>query len=105
MNSQNSAIHSTQNNIHQLPEMCFVFIESNGPGKYIGIVKRGERGYYPTSYDIEDMEHAKSTVEHMNEKLEVTKLQAECMSNGSLFGWDSLGSNPEYVAKQMPHLV
>jgi hypothetical protein len=88
---------NAQDNLNKLPESCFVFIESNSPGHYIGMVKRGERGYYPTSYDVEDKEHAKLTVDFMNEKLEVTKVQAECMYNGSLFGWDTPGANVDYV--------
>lgn len=104
MNSS-AAAHSNIPNDNLLPDSCFVFIASNGPGKYIGMVKRGERGYYQTDYDFEDKEMAIATVDFMNDKLNVTKLQAECMYNGSLFGWETPGANPEWLSKNMPELT
>ena len=97
-----STSNNTQANTN-LPEACFVFIESNSLGNYIGMVKRSERGYYSTSYDVEDKEHAKLTVNFLNEKLEVTKIQAECMYNGSLFGWDTPGANIQFIENMLSH--
>lgn len=86
--------------LEALPVVCFVVIQSNAPGEYVGAVRRGERGYSKTDYDERDLSKAKELVAHMNKKLGVTELQADCMHTGSLFGWDVPGADPEYMAKQ-----
>lgn len=85
-----------------LPAMCAVFVASNSPGKYVGMVKRFESGYFPTTYDELDPEHAKALVDHINRKLGVTPLQAECMHTGSLFGWDVPGADPDVMVSSYP---
>lgn len=90
--------------LEALPIICFVVIQSNAPGEYIGAVRRGERGYSKTDYDERDINKAKELVANMNKKLGVTELQAKCMHTGSLFGWDVAGANPEYMAEQLAKL-
>ena len=82
----------------QLPEFCFVFIEEGGPGNYIRAVRRGEMGNSATTYDVDDPIKAQELVAHVNRRLGVTELQAECMLAGSMFGWDVPGADPTYVA-------
>ncbi len=79
---------------HELPEFCLVFNPEGGPGKYVGAVKRGELGYSPTTYDVEDPEKAKELIATINRRLGVTDIQAECMQVGSMFGWHVPGASP-----------
>ena len=85
-----------------LPDFCFVFIPEGGPGNYIRAVRRGEMGSSATTYDVDDPTKAQELVAHVNRRLGVTELQAECMLAGSMFGWDVLGANPEYAAAHRP---
>lgn len=68
-----------------LPEKCYVYVASTNE---IGIVKRGEMGYYPT--DI----YPPVGVELLNEELGVTKAQATAMTAGAMFGWDIPAADP-----------
>lgn len=90
-----------------LPEMCFTLIESNPPGKYVGAIKRGEMGYFATTYDVEDLEKARGLVEHLNtNKLGVTPAEVEAMQIGSMMGWDvpgaQLSAHKVPMAKEIP---
>lgn len=80
-----------------IPELCYVFIHSAKPGKRIGIIKRGESGYYPTDFDspTTPTELAIMAVEHFNKKLGVSPAHAEAMHVGSMFGWHVPGAQPE----------
>lgn len=88
-------------NNEKLPEMCLVFLDTGKPGNYIGAVKNGESGYYPTTYDEQDPEKAKNLVTLMNERLGVSALEADCMKTGSMFGWDVPGADPEFMARKL----
>ena len=74
-----------------LPEVCFVHLPGRLPGKQVVAIRRGESGYFETSYDEIDPTKAVSLVEHMNRKMGITPAQAEAMLVGSMFGWDSPG--------------
>lgn len=76
----------------ELPDMCFSYVSSFAPGKNVVAIKRGERGCFSTTHDEAHPEKAKALVEHLNNKLGVTPEQAECMSIGSMFGWDCPGA-------------
>lgn len=76
----------------QLPGMCFAFISSAAPGNYIVAIKRGESGCYKTTYDEPHPKKAEELVLFLNNRLGVTAGQAECMLNGSMFGWDTPGA-------------
>lgn len=82
----------------ELPELCFSFIGTNKPGQFIGAIKRGETGYYRTTYDETDTKKARELVDYLNtEKLSLSTAQVEAMICGSHFGWDVPGAS---VAKQ-----
>ncbi len=78
----------------QLPEMCLIFVADAEPGSYVRAVKRGEAGSFATTYDVTDPDKAKALVAHMNRRLGVGAVQAECMLAGSMFGWDSPAADP-----------
>ena len=73
------------------PPFCYVIVPGAAPGKRIGIVTRGEKGYYKTGLDDGRMP-AKALVDHLNEKLGVSAEEAEAMRIGSIFGWDVPGA-------------
>lgn len=77
----------------QLPEMCLIFVADAEPGSYVRAVKRGESGSFATTYDVTAPDKAKALVAHMNRRLGVGEVEAECMLAGSMFGWDSLGAD------------
>lgn len=80
-----------------LPELCYVFIPGNSPGKRIGIVKRDESGYHPTDYDTTTApaELAREHVRYCNDKLEVDEPTEKAMYIGSLFGWHVPAAQPQ----------
>jgi len=80
-----------------LPAFCYAFVLSNGPGKYVVAIKRGEKGCFTTTYDTLDSEEAKRIVSIMNHKLDVNAPQAEAMVNGSMFGWDTPSACPDQL--------
>lgn len=86
----------------QLPEMCFIFREFATPGNWVDIVKRGESGCYKTTYDETDIEEAKKLVSALNGRLGVTAEQAECMLNGSMFGWNTPSAKLSSVRANTP---
>ena len=67
-----------------LPERCYVFIETSPE---IGIIVKGETGYYRTEISMPTRDERKAMVDELNEKLGVTKAQAEAMKAGSMYGW------------------
>ena len=73
-------------NKFNLPDYCFAEDGVN-PGEII-ILKYGVSGYYPTGKKGNAMDY--------NEKIGVTWAQMQGMINGSMFGWDIPGINPEY---------
>lgn len=74
-----------------LPEQCYVFVQTENR---IGIVKKGESGYYSTEIESGTPIETKKLVDEMNERLNVSKPQAEAMKSGSMFGWDTPGADP-----------
>lgn len=85
-------------NLAKLPELCYVLLEHNAPGKRIAIISAGESGYYPTKLDDNPslgVDQLRTVVSHLNRRLGVTPAQAEAMFVGSLFGWDVPGADPD----------
>lgn len=86
-------------NVAKLPERCYVFIPVNPVGRRIGIVARGETGYYP--YDQADGDKdspislLKDVVLEQNRKLGVTPAQMEAMYVGSMCGFHVPGADPD----------
>ena len=79
-----------------LPKLCYVVVPGAAPGKRIGIVKRGEKGYYLTDFDttMAPEERVEEAVKMMNERLKVSAAQSQAMLIGSMFGWNVFGADP-----------
>lgn len=79
-----------------LPDQCYVYVQTEHK---IGIVKKGETGYYKTdileSNNIKSHDEAKAFVDELNENLGVTKAQARAMMAGSMFGWHTPAADPK----------
>jgi hypothetical protein len=76
--------------IEKLPEKCYGILLATNE---LIIIRRGEDGYYP----MKDGPYYtdKETVSEMNAKIGVTPAQAEAMSMGSMFGWNTPGADPD----------
>lgn len=74
-----------------LPERCYVYLQTENK---IGIIQKGESGYYPTEIEGGTPNETKVQVDELNGKLGVSKAQAEAMRSGSMFGWDTPASDP-----------
>jgi hypothetical protein len=72
-----------------LPDFCWVTHRADNTAV---LVKRGERGYYPTDYDPP---LPGEMVSELNERLGVSKAQEMAMEAGSLFGWHIPAADPE----------
>ena len=77
--------------LSSLPAECYIFVAGGQPGKQIGIIRRGEAGYYLTDYAEKNPVLAADLVRRLNRRLGVGLLQAEAMQVGSMFGWDAPG--------------
>ena len=79
-----------------LPEQCYIYVPTENR---IGIVKKGESGYYKTdileSNNIKTHDEAKTFVDELNSKLGVTSAQREAMMAGSMFGWQTPAADPK----------
>ena len=75
-----------------LPERCYVYVQTKNE---IGLIQKGESGYYKTDMWIIDANDGKQIVKDLNEKLGVTKAQAEAMKAGSMFGWETPAADPK----------
>ena len=74
-----------------LPEQCYNLLPSTGG---LILVKKGETGFFKT--DLPDMgrEKNRALVLEANEKLGVSRAQAEAMLAGSMFGWQTQAADP-----------
>lgn len=70
--------------LKKLPLQCFT--TNRATGQTIGI-RRGVMGYYPIVTPL--------TPEELN--VGVTKYQVTAMENGSMFGWEIPGADPDYL--------
>lgn len=66
-----------------LPEKCYVFVQTEN---CVGIVKKGESGFFRTDIQGGKPSETNALVNDMNEKLGLTKDQTEAMKAGSMFG-------------------
>ena len=80
-----------------LPEKCFVYVESTDE---IGIVERGETGYWPAGVVPEKGLSKRKSVEYLNDAQGVTKAQATAMKAGSLCGWATKAADPANYNEQ-----
>lgn len=83
----------------KLPELCYVHIWGAHPGRRIGIVKRGEMGYYETDYDSKtaSQDIVAQVVDDLNYRLGITVKQAMAMQIGSMRGWHVPGADPDQL--------
>ena len=83
-----------------LPERCYVYVPTKNE---VGLIQKGESGYYRTDMWIKDANDGKQIVKDLNEKLGVTKAQSEAMKAGSMFGWEAPAADPKnYDAEGIP---
>lgn len=75
--------------IKDLPAYCYSVHEVTGE---LVVLKRGESGYYPQR--PENAPWSAANLDILNERLGVTKGQAEAMKNGSMFGFHTPAANP-----------
>ena len=62
-------------------------------------MKKGESGYYKTNILSNDRTEAQKIVDGYNDKLGITKAQAEAMVAGSMFGWHVPAADPKNYDK------
>ena len=74
-----------------LPESCYIYLPTT---QKIGIVKKGENGYYRTDIPC-TAENGNEIVEQANERLGISKAQAAAMESGSMFGWNTPAADPK----------
>ena len=79
-----------------LPAQCYVFLPTT---QEIGIVKKGESGYYRSDLSPVYGQDGKAFVEELNRQGGVTKAQAAAMSAGSMFGWACPAADPKSYDK------
>ena len=83
-----------------LPEQCYVYVETKNE---VGLIQKGESGYYRTDMWIKDANDGRQITNELNEKIGVTKAQAEAMKAGSMFGWETPAADPkDYDADGRP---
>jgi len=75
-----------------LPEQCYVYLPTT---QEIGIVKKGESGYYRSDLSPVYGQDGKAFVHELNQRGGVTKAQAAAMSAGSMFGWGCPAADPK----------
>lgn len=100
LHSENGAALAKHDFQTSVPDMCFIFCPEAKPGEYVKAVRRGELGYYGTTYDETNPRNAEALVTHMNRKLGVSESQAERMRAGSMFGWNSPSAKPESLTEK-----
>ena len=74
-----------------LPERCYVYLATEN---VIGIVHKGEHGYYKTDFVPESREEGKQIVDGYNRNLGIPKRQSAAMVAGSMFGWETPAADP-----------
>lgn len=80
-------LHTTAPTADGLPDMAYVHPAGSD---HLGIVKRGELGYYRTDFPGDDRIARK-----LNDRLGVTPAQAMAMECGSMFGWHVPAADPK----------
>lgn len=78
--------------VSNLPEHCYVYLPTTHE---IGIVKRGESGYYRSDLSPVYGQDGKEFVDELNRDRGITKAQSEAMKAGSMFGWHTPAADPK----------
>lgn len=85
-----------ESNLAKLPETCFGINPGAEGVDSLILIKRGERGYYPTEgYGAK----SELLVDHFNARMGVTRAQRMAMEIGSMFGFDLPGADPDRHAR------
>ena len=84
------------NEPNPLPEYCYVFLPTTHE---IGIIQKGETGYYRVDTPAKTVQEAEAYVQEANNILGATKAQAAAMQAGSMFGWGIPAANPKNYDK------
>ena len=79
----------------RLPEKCYGILPSTGE---LIEIHRGVDGYYPVKFN--HLTSPKEAADLLNRTIKVSPIQAEAMLNGSMFGWDVPGADPDYLERQ-----
>lgn len=74
-----------------LPEQCYVYLQTTDE---IFLAKKGVAGYLKADLNESGADGKKELAELINEKLGVTKRQAEAMKAGAACGWESPAADP-----------
>lgn len=74
-----------------LPDKAYAYIESDNT---IGVVEKGESGYKRMDFSFRNKEDALERVNANNQKLGISRRQAEAMKCGSMFGWHTPAADP-----------
>ena len=78
-----------------MKDLCYTYIFSTNT---IGVIHRGEAGYYKTDIakcnNITTAQEGEVLVAELNEKLGLTTKEVLAMQYGSMFGWDIPAANP-----------
>ena len=82
----------------RLPHMCWSVLP--GEGKLI-CIKRGESGYFPSMWDTGNPERNRNIADNNNRQRGISPAQEEAMLAGSMFGWDSPGTDPTLYEKEV----
>lgn len=75
-----------------LPEQCYVYLSTS---QEIGIVKKGEMGYYRSDLSPVYGEIGQEFVDEINRQGGVSKAQEAAMLAGSMFGWVTPAADPK----------
>lgn len=75
-----------------LPKRCYTYVRTEN---VIGVIQKGESGYYRTDLPVGTPEEAAAQVDAANGCLGVTKAQAAAMQAGSMVGWDTPAADPK----------
>jgi hypothetical protein len=87
---KNSSDKQVAADLAKLPELCYAAI----PGEEVlCVIQRGESGYFRTDFPIGQADPKKFAAD-MNERLGVSKAQANAMVHGSMFGWHVPSADP-----------
>ena len=100
LNKKETAIAQDLSLIHicsSLPEHCYIYLPTT---REIGIVKKGESGYYRSDLTPVYGEDGKQFVEELNQKGGITKAQEAAMLAGSMFGWQTPAADPRNYDEQ-----
>lgn len=78
-----------------MSDLCYTFVTTE---MVIGIIHKGETGYYKTDLaecnKIKTAEEGEALVRELNEKLGVSIKEQMAMKVGSMFGWNIPAADP-----------